>query len=102
MNTVTNSRPATQPAVSTPSPSTQPPAQPLLKVQDGRIWYTTVAGEAKVVDGVDVTINRNEVFGLAGESGCGKSTLVEGVLRLIKSPGHIKSGQAFFTYQPKD
>ncbi len=68
----------------------------LLRVSDMRIWYTTVAGEAKVVDGVDVVINRNELFGLAGESGCGKSTLVEGVLRLIKTPGYIKSGQAIF------
>jgi peptide/nickel transport system ATP-binding protein len=72
----------------------------LLRVTDARIWYKTVAGEAKVVDGVDVTIKRNEVFGLAGESGCGKSTLVEGVLRLIKAPGYIRSGQAMFF--PKD
>lgn len=68
----------------------------LLDISDARIWYTTVVGEAKVVDGVDVTFRRNEVFGLAGESGCGKSTLVEGVLRLIKLPGHIRSGQAMF------
>jgi len=40
------------------------------------------------------------VFGLAGESGCGKSTLVEGVLRLIKTPGYIKSGQALFYRRP--
>lgn len=73
----------------------------LLQIKNTRVWYTTVVGEAKVVDGVNVTINRNEVFGLAGESGCGKSTLVEGVLRLIKSPGYIKSGKALFTY-PKD
>ena len=68
----------------------------LLRISDMRIWYTTIAGEAKVVDGVDVAIYRNELFGLAGESGCGKSTLVEGVLRLIKTPGYIKSGQAIF------
>jgi peptide/nickel transport system ATP-binding protein len=75
-------------------------ADDLLRVSDARIWYKTVVGEAKVVDGVDVTIKRNEVFGLAGESGCGKSTLVEGVLRLIKAPGYIRSGQAQF--YPKD
>ncbi len=83
---------------------TAPPAPAthgdLLRVTDARIWYKTIAGEAKVVDGVDVTIQRNEVFGLAGESGCGKSTLVEGVLRLIKAPGYIRSGQALF--YPKD
>ena len=68
----------------------------LLRISDARIWYKTIAGEAKVVDGVDVIIKRNEVFGLAGESGCGKSTLVEGVLRLIKAPGYIRSGHALF------
>ena len=86
------------------SPSTTPTTptsangagRELLRIADARIWYTTVVGEAKVVDGVDVDIHRNEVFGLAGESGCGKSTLVEGVLRLIKTPGYVKSGQAYF------
>src|SRR5687768_8188662 len=70
--------------------------QPLLEVRDIRIHYESVRGAYKVVDGVDVTVFRNEIFGLAGESGCGKSTLVEGVLRLVKPPGHIKSGSATF------
>lgn len=98
MNTLTNS----QSAAATPAPSVAPANHALLQVKDTRVWYTTVAGEAKVVDGVDVTINRNEVFGLAGESGCGKSTLVEGILRLIKSPGYVKSGQAIFTYPDRE
>jgi peptide/nickel transport system ATP-binding protein len=68
----------------------------LLDVQDMRIYYATTVGEARVVDGVDLTIRRDEIFGLAGESGCGKSTLVEGLLRLIKPPGEIRSGRAIF------
>ncbi|MBC8077965.1 MAG: ABC transporter ATP-binding protein [Chloroflexales bacterium] len=68
----------------------------LLDAQDMRIYYTTTAGEAKVVDGVNLAIRRDEIFGLAGESGCGKSTLVEGLLRLIKPPGYLKSGRALF------
>jgi peptide/nickel transport system ATP-binding protein len=74
----------------------QPAAGTLIDVRDMRIYYTTTAGEAKVVDGVDLAIRRDEIFGLAGESGCGKSTLVEGLLRLIKPPGYIKSGSAIF------
>jgi peptide/nickel transport system ATP-binding protein len=71
-------------------------SQILLDVRDIRIYYESVRGAYKVVDGVNVTIYRNEIFGLAGESGCGKSTLVEGILRLIEPPGHIKSGEALF------
>jgi peptide/nickel transport system ATP-binding protein len=74
----------------------QPASSTLIDVRDMRIYYTTTAGEAKVVDGVDLAIRRDEIFGLAGESGCGKSTLVEGLLRLIKPPGYTKSGSAMF------
>jgi peptide/nickel transport system ATP-binding protein len=68
----------------------------LLDARDIRIYYTTTVGEARVVDGVDLAIRRDEIFGLAGESGCGKSTLVEGLLRLIKPPGKVVSGSARF------
>jgi peptide/nickel transport system ATP-binding protein len=66
----------------------------LLDVSDVRIYYRSVRGEYKVVDGVSFSAYRNEILGLAGESGCGKSTLVEGLLRLIVPPGYIKSGEA--------
>ncbi|MBX3014021.1 MAG: ABC transporter ATP-binding protein [Caldilineaceae bacterium] len=71
-------------------------SQNLLEATDVRIHYHSVGGAYKVVDGVDVTIKRNEIFGIAGESGCGKSTLVEGIMRLIRPPGKIVSGQALF------
>jgi len=72
----------------------------LLKASDVRIHYHSVGGDYKVVDGVDITVNRNEIFGLAGESGFGKSTLVEGIIRLIRPPGDIVSGQALFYPHP--
>jgi peptide/nickel transport system ATP-binding protein len=68
----------------------------LLDVTNLRIYYHSTAGEYKVVDGVNLTVNRNEILGLAGESGCGKSTVVEGILRLVRRPGYIKSGTADF------
>jgi peptide/nickel transport system ATP-binding protein len=66
----------------------------LLDVRDVRIYYSSVRGEYRVVDGVSFSAYRNEILGLAGESGCGKSTLVEGLLRLVVPPGYIKSGEA--------
>jgi len=68
----------------------------ILEVSDLRVYYKTIWGEFKAVDGVSFGVNKKEVFGIAGESGCGKSTLVEGVLRLVKPPGYIKSGKVIF------
>lgn len=70
----------------------------LLDISDLNIWYATAKGESKAVNGLDLRINRGEIFGLAGESGCGKSTLITGIMRLTKLPGHIQSGKAIFTY----
>ena len=75
---------------------------PLLDIRDLRVYYSSVRGEYKVVDGVSFSVKRNEILGLAGESGCGKSTLVEGLLRLIEPPGYIKSGQAISEEITKD
>ncbi|MGF9798587.1 ABC transporter ATP-binding protein [Brevibacillus agri] len=38
----------------------------------------------KAVDGVSLTIQKGEIFGLVGESGCGKSTLGRCVLRITE------------------
>jgi len=67
-----------------------------MEIKDLRIWYRTTRGNAKAVDGVDLTIQRNEIFGLAGESGCGKTTLARGILGLTKLPGYIESGEAIY------
>src|SRR5260221_1693217 len=71
-------------------------ADPLLKFSDLSIYYHSTQGEYKVVDGVNLTVERNQILGLAGESGCGKSTVVEGILRLVRRPGYIHTGSAMF------
>ncbi len=68
----------------------------LLVVNDLKVYYKTIHGDFKSVDGASFEVHRGEIFGIAGESGCGKSTLVDGVLRLIRPPGYIKSGRVVF------
>ncbi len=73
--------------------------QTLLDIKGLKIWYRTTRGNAQAVDGVDLIIKRNEIFGLAGESGCGKTTLARGILGLTKLPGYIEAGEAIYYRQ---
>ncbi len=56
-----------------------------LELVDLRTHFNVAGGrKLKAVDGVDLTIERGETFGLVGESGCGKSTLgrtIKGIYR---------------------
>ncbi|MCP4405185.1 MAG: ABC transporter ATP-binding protein, partial [bacterium] len=52
-------------------------------------------GVVKAVDGVDLTVNREEVIGIVGETGCGKSVTARSMLKLIPEPGRIVSGEIF-------
>lgn len=68
---------------------------PLLQVTDLRVHYPTPRGIVRAVDGVNFAIQPQERFGLIGESGSGKSTIALALMRLIKPPGQIVSGEAW-------
>ncbi|MBM3596613.1 MAG: ABC transporter ATP-binding protein [Alphaproteobacteria bacterium] len=59
----------------------------LLAVRDLTLGFHTDAGLARVLDGVNLTIDRGQVMGLVGESGCGKTTLARAVLGVL--PRHV-------------
>jgi peptide/nickel transport system ATP-binding protein len=54
---------------------------PLLEVRDLRVEHR---GDP-IVDGVDLTLERGEALGLAGESGCGKTTTALALMKLLPS-----------------
>ena len=68
----------------------------LLSVKSLFAYYETPTGVVRAVDGVDLRVDKNESFGICGESGCGKSTLALAILKLLKYPGYIKSGEILF------
>lgn len=69
---------------------------PLLEIEDLKVYYNTVGGVSKAVDGVNLSVRRGEILGIAGESGCGKSTLTTALLRLTRPPAYIAGGQIQF------
>ncbi len=75
--------------------------EPLLRVEDLKVYFFSSQGKARAVDGVSFNLKEGETLGIVGESGCGKSVTSLAILKLIPDPpGKITGGRAF--YQGKD
>lgn len=68
----------------------------LLEIRDLHISYPNPKGEFFAVDGVDLSIEKGEFVGLAGESGCGKTTLALSIPRLLPQQSRIAAGSINF------
>jgi peptide/nickel transport system ATP-binding protein len=53
-----------------------------LRVDGLRVYYRTLRGDVRALDGATFALEDGEIMGLAGESGCGKSTLGNSLIRL--------------------
>jgi peptide/nickel transport system ATP-binding protein len=53
-----------------------------LVVNDLRVYYRTLRGDVRALDGASFAVSDREIMGIAGESGCGKTTLGKSLIRL--------------------
>lgn len=57
---------------------------------------------AKAVNGVELEIYKNEIYGIAGESGCGKTTLLKTLFNEVVPPLRLVEGKLFYRIDDKE
>jgi oligopeptide/dipeptide ABC transporter ATP-binding protein len=62
-------------------------------VRELRVHFATSQGPVRAVNNISFELRAGERLGLVGESGSGKTTAAQALMRLIKPPGKIESGQ---------
>ncbi len=68
----------------------------LFEVKDLKTYFMIGKQEIKAVDGVTLSLERNETLAIVGESGSGKSVTVLFPGGLIRPPGKIVNGEIWF------
>ena len=72
----------------------------LLEIDNLHLSMTSFDGEAKVLNGISLSVERGEIWGLVGETGCGKSLTGLSVSRLVPTPpGRYLKGALRFAGQ---
>jgi peptide/nickel transport system ATP-binding protein len=85
-----------------PAPQANVASERVLTVSNLRAYYQTkyfgISREVRAVDGVSMVIDRDEIYGLAGESSCGKTTLIKTIVRAIRPPLNVIDGSVSFRF----
>jgi peptide/nickel transport system ATP-binding protein len=72
----------------------------VLKVKHLKAFYVLeIWGERKIiqaVNGVDLKVSPNTIYGIAGESGCGKTTLLKTLFATIEPPLRLFEGKVYY------
>jgi len=83
-------------------PSAQTAAAEVLSIRDLKAYYVNemfgVRREVRAVDGISLSVRRNEVYGIAGESSSGKTSLIKTLAGAIRPPMRVVDGSVNFNF----
>jgi len=67
-----------------------------LEIKNLHLDFSIYQGIVQVLDGIDISMKRGEIFGLVGETGCGKTVTTRSIVRLLESNAIIGEGKINF------
>ena len=74
--------------------------KPILRTEQLKAFYVLdlhgTQSVVKAVNEVNLDIQENEVYGIAGESGCGKTTLLKALFGAIEPPLRLVGGKVYY------
>jgi peptide/nickel transport system ATP-binding protein len=77
-------------------------SEPALEVEGLRAYYLMayygIEREVRAVDDITLTVNKDEIYGLAGESSCGKSTFIKTIAGAIRPPLEVLGGTIKYSF----
>ncbi|QTF10186.1 ABC transporter ATP-binding protein [Brenneria izadpanahii] len=65
---------------------------PLLEIRNLTVNFETGKGQARVIDGLNLTVEQGEILAVVGESGSGKSVTAMSVMGLLPAQAHVGAG----------
>ena len=71
-------------------------AQPLLRVRDLTVSYSTAGGDVPAVQGINLEVHPGQMTAIVGESGSGKTTSAMAAIGLLPSNATIDAGTITF------
>ena len=82
------------------------PGEPILRVENLRAYYQMhyfgIEREVRAVDNITLHVNRNEIYGLAGESSSGKTTFIKTLAAANRPPLNVVGGSIRFAFLDRD
>ena len=67
-----------------------------LEIKNLHLDFSVYQGTVQVLDGIELSMKRGEIFGVVGETGCGKTVTTRSIVRLLESNAVIDEGTITF------